>query len=143
MNLAFQMPLYPMIDDRSNYWADLPANKITWSKQHGILAWHLLLKDVRTEKTYKIPSDAAPARAEDLSGLPPTLSYVGANDIVKNEAEAIAGRLTESGVTVSFRTFDNLFHAMEDSVPDAPVSQEVQQWAQAEFAAFVDRYCAD
>ena len=142
LKLAFQMPLYPMIDDRSNKWTALPANKITWSKSHGILAWHLLLKDVRSEKKYDIPADAAPARADNLSGLPPTLTYVGGDDILHSEVETLAHNLKEAGNEISFKSFDNLFHAMEDSVPTAAVSKNVHKWLESEFASFVDRYCA-
>ncbi len=143
LKLAFQMPLYPMIDDRSNRWSKLPSNKITWSKHHGILAWHLLLKTIRTEKTYNISAYAAPARATDLSNLPPTISYVGTHDILLNEVESIAERLKAAGNDICYRTFDGLFHAMEDSVPTAGVSQEVHSWVETQFASYVDQYCSD
>jgi acetyl esterase/lipase len=138
---AFMMPLYPMIDDREGHWTDLPKDKITWSKQHGILAWHLLLKDVRAQKRYDIPAYAAPIRATDLAGLPPMLSYVGAHDILLNEAKDIAQRISDAGGTVTFRVFDDVFHAMEDSAPDLPGSRAVNQWLPAEFARLYDQHC--
>lgn len=142
LKLAFQMPLYPMIEDRSTRWSALAADKITWSKSHGVLAWHLLLQGQRRQKTYQIPADAAPARAEDLTGLPPTISYVGSHDILLSEAQTMADRLQQAGNPSAFRVFENLFHAMEDSVPDAGPSQEVHDWTQAQFASYVDQYCA-
>lgn len=142
VKLAFQMPLYPMIDDRASNWTTLPANKITWSRQHGVLAWHLLLKDLRAEKRYEIPEYAVPARATDLSGLPPALSYVGTHDILLNEVETFVQRLKDAGNPARFRTFDTLFHAMEDSVPDAKVSVDVHDWIAREFAELLGQTCA-
>lgn len=139
--LAFLMPLYPMVDDRATNWSELPANKITWTARHGVLAWHLLLRSVRAQKQYDIPSYAVPARAQDFSNLPPTLSYVGSNDILRSEVETIVGKLEEAGNEVCFRVFDELFHAMEDSVPDHPVSKDVHAWIDREFAKMMDCCC--
>lgn len=139
---AFQMPLYPMIDDRPNIWSVLPKNKITWNKNHGILAWHLLLRNVRQAKRYEIPAYAAPARAPDVSNLPPMLSYVGAHDILLNESVTMADRVKEAGGEVTFRVFDDLFHAMEDSAPDTEPAKAVHSWFAQEFGRMVDTYCS-
>ena len=142
LRLAFQMPLYPMIDDRASNWADLPAHKITWSRQHGVLAWHLLLKSVRAEKRYEIPEYAVPARAQDLTNLPPTLSYVGTHDILLNEVQTLVQTLRTAGNDTRFAVFEDLFHAMEDSVPDAGVSTDVHDWLAREFASLLAQVCA-
>lgn len=141
VKIAFMMPLYPMIDDRASNWTQLPRNKITWSREHGVLAWHLLLRDIRSRKRYEIPAYATPARADNVSDLPPMLGYVGALDILKDEAEKMADRIRQAGVDVTFRTFDGLFHAMEDSAPQTPQAVEVNQWVSDEFRRMVDTYC--
>lgn len=141
LHLAFQMPFYPMIDDRPNRWTDLPDDQATWTKRHGVLAWHLLLKDLRARKRYDIPAYAAPARAEDLSGLPPTLSYVGTRDILRAESEIMADRLRAAGNDIRFRLFDGLFHAMEDSVPETPEAKAVHGWVAGEFRRLIDISC--
>ena len=141
VKIAFMMPLYPMIDDRASNWTTLPRDKITWSREHGVLAWHLLLREIRSQKRYDIPAYATPARAEDLTGLPPGISYVGDLDIIKAEAVTIAERIQEAGVEFAFRTFGGLFHAMEDSVPDSAQAAEVHEWVTKEFARLVDTHC--
>lgn len=141
VSIAFQMPLYPMVDDRAKNWADLPKHQTTWKKEHGVLAWHLLLRSLRARKRYDIPVYATPARAKDLTNLPPMLSYVGGHDILVNEVTDIARRCSEAGNAVTFRVFDTLFHAMEDSVPDSPQATEVHAWLSAEFGRMVDLYC--
>lgn len=141
VKIAFMMPLYPMIDDRASNWTTLPKNKITWTREHGVLAWHLLLRELRSQKRYDIPAYAVPALAEDVSGLPPSLGYVGDLDILQAEAEAMTKRMEQAGCNVTFRTVPGLFHAMEDSAPETPQALEVNQWVSAQFARMVDSYC--
>lgn len=138
---AFQLLMYPMIEDRTNRWTDVPKNKVTWSKNHGVLAWHLLLRDIRSQKTYDIPAYAAPSRATDLSGLPPTISYVGTHDILLNECTELADRLRAAGCDLTFQTFGGLFHAMEDNVPMAPQTQDVHAWLEAAFKRLISKVC--
>ncbi|WP_422049778.1 alpha/beta hydrolase [Shimia sp.] len=141
VNIAFQMPLYPMVDDRSKNWSALPKDKITWTKEHGVMAWHLLLRGLRAEKRYDIPAYAVPALATDLSKLSPMLSYVGADDILMNEVKDIAERVEAAGNDVTFRVFDGLFHAMEDNVPDAQPTIDVHNWVEREFGRMIDQHC--
>ncbi|WP_170756537.1 alpha/beta hydrolase [Ruegeria lacuscaerulensis] len=142
IKIAFIMPFYPMIDDRASNWTKLPRNKITWTREHGVLAWHLLLRELRSRKRYDIPAYAVPALAEDVSGLPPALGYVGDLDILRAEAELMADRMKQAGCRVTFRTFDGVFHAMEDSAPQTPQAREVHLWVSTEFARMVDSYCS-
>ena len=67
--IRFQMPVYPMIDDRN----ETPSShEITdvglWDRAGNIEAWKWYLGDGKADQY------AAPARAEDLAGLPPTSS---------------------------------------------------------------------
>ncbi|MCT4554566.1 MAG: alpha/beta hydrolase [Pelagimonas sp.] len=139
--VTFQMPLYPMVDDRAKNWTDLPGHLTTWKKEHGVLAWHLLLRSVRGQKQYSIPAYATPARAEDLSNLPPTLSYVGGHDILRDEVQTFVERMADAGNDVTFQVFDSVFHAMEDSAPEAEKSREIHDWVNREFARMIDSHC--
>lgn len=141
--IAFMMPFYPMIDDRASNWTKLPKNKITWTREHGVLAWHLLLRELRTQKRYDISPYAVPARAKDVSGLPPSLGYVGDLDILQAEAEEMADRMKRAACSVTFRTFHGVFHAMEDSAPQTPQALELNDWVSTEFARMVDSYCSE
>jgi Esterase/lipase len=70
--IRFQMPIYPMIDDRN----ETPSShEITdvglWDRAGNIEAWKWYLGDEKADQY------AAPARAENLAGLPPTFIDVG------------------------------------------------------------------
>jgi acetyl esterase len=58
------------------------------------------------------PSDplAAPARARDLAGLPPTMLIVAEDDVLRDEGEAFAERLRLAGVAVTARRYDGMPH---------------------------------
>jgi acetyl esterase len=53
---------------------------------------------------------AAPARAGNLAGLPPTMVVVAGNDVLRDEGEAFAERLREDGVPVMAKRFEEMPH---------------------------------
>ena len=63
-----------------------------------------------------IPSDfagdwrAAPMRASNLSGLPPTIILTVENDVLRDEAEDFAFRLRSYGVKISLIRYPGMFH---------------------------------
>ena len=52
----------------------------------------------------------APYFAKDTSGLPPTFVLTAEYDPLRDEAEAYAVKLKESGVAVHFRRYDGMIH---------------------------------
>jgi acetyl esterase/lipase len=81
------------------------------------------------EHPYPAPADqyAAPARAENLAGLPPTFIDVGTVDLFRDEDIAFAQRLMQAGVPTELHVNPGSYHAAEVFAPDCALSQRI--WA--------------
>lgn len=120
--LKYLLPIYPMIDDRhktssSHEVVDLGI----WDRAGSLEAWGWYLGDTEPD------SYAAPARAADLSGLPPTYIDVGDLDLFRDEDIVLAQRLSAAGVPVEFHLWTGAYHASELFAPQAALSQRI--WA--------------
>src|SRR5262249_40935637 len=123
--LAFQMLLYPMLDDRCETPSGREVESIGvfdgWATREGFQA---LLGGERWERG-EVDAYAAPARAADLAGLPPTWIDVGELDALRDESIAYAGRLMAAGVATDLHVNPGCFHASEVFVPEAASSQRI------------------
>jgi acetyl esterase/lipase len=92
--LAFQMLIYPMLDDRNTSPSshEIVDLKI-WDRSHNLEAWRCLLGEAAGGKG--VSPYAAAARAPDLSGLPPTYIDVGELDLFRDESIEYASRLMQ------------------------------------------------
>ena len=126
VDILFQMPIYPMIDDRSITPSSRNNEAPGWNTKSNKLAWEIYLRDLLCQDA-DIPYDAAPARAADLSGLPPTVSFVSDLDPFLDENVEYVSKLRDAGVPVKFKVFENAFHGFDQIAPNARVSQ--QAWA--------------
>ncbi|KAL5612061.1 hypothetical protein BROUX41_000382 [Berkeleyomyces rouxiae] len=115
-NLAFrpakQFLCEPMLDDRTTMAADDPiAEFLVWTPSMNRLAWEGVLG---ADKAGKDGADVsiyvAPARAPDLSGLPPAYIDIGSLDLFVGEALAYAQRLFRAGVEVEVHVWPGLPH---------------------------------
>jgi acetyl esterase/lipase len=65
---------------------------------------------------------AAPARATDLSGLPPTYLDVGSVDLFRDEDVDYVRRIWAAGGNAELHVWPGAYHGFESRVPHAPVS---------------------
>lgn len=121
VNIAFQMPLYPMIDDRMITPSSQNNNAPIWNSKSNELGWKLYLGDLYG--TDRVPKYAAPARETDYRDLPPTLTYVGDIEPFTDETVEYVGNLRKAGVEVDFRIFEGCFHAFDLFVYTTPAKQ--------------------
>ena len=73
VSVAFQMPLYPMLDDRDTESSHDNHGRV-WNTRRNHFAWRFYLRG--TDRAQLSPY-AAPARLADFSHLPPAYSFVG------------------------------------------------------------------
>jgi acetyl esterase/lipase len=127
---AFQLLLYPMLDDRmttvSSGWPD-PA----WSPTSNRYGWSSYVGHLGAD----VPGDAAPARASDLSGLPPTLVAVGALDLFSDEDIEYAVRLRHAGVSTDLRVYRGAIHGFLAFAPGLTIGRQatadIEHWLRA------------
>ncbi|MCU1648816.1 MAG: esterase [Nocardia sp.] len=139
--IAFQMPLYPMIDDRSATESARENDAPVWDAVTNMSAWKLYLKDLYG--TDDVPAYAAAARATDYEGLPPTLTYVGDLEPFRDETTHYVESLRAAGVPVEFKVFPGCWHAFDFFAPKAEVSLEAAQFRNRWFRHAVQTYFAE
>ncbi len=105
--IAHQQLVYPMLDDRTtNEGAEIsPAVfEETWSRHNNRFAWNSYLAGSEPS------APAVPARAADLSGLPPAWIATATLDLFRDENIAYAQRLIAAGVPVELQVYPAAIH---------------------------------
>lgn len=123
LDVAFQLLIYPMIDDReitvSSTWGD-PV----WSSAANRYCWGAYLGAAKGGPD--VPVYAAPARATDLAGLPPTFIGVGGLDCFSDEDIDFAARLRHAGVAVELHVYPGAPHGFDAMAASAPVARRAK-----------------
>jgi len=118
---SLQLLIYPMLDDREltpsiraiedpGHWGlwHLAANRMCWAAYLGSLAGGT------------VPPTAAPARAEDLSGLAPAFLAIGDVDAFLDENVDYAARLSRAGVPTELHIYPGVIHGGFGARPSTP-----------------------
>jgi acetyl esterase/lipase len=124
--LAFQHLTYPMLDDRTCTTTDPHPHTgdFIWTAESNRFGWSSLLGT--DPGGPDVSPYAAPARATDLSGLPPTYIATGGLDLFLEEDLEYARRLMRGGVPVELHVYPGGFHAF-DLAPTATVSGQARR----------------
>ncbi|MBT2617254.1 MULTISPECIES: alpha/beta hydrolase [unclassified Bacillus (in: firmicutes)] len=127
--LVFQMPLYPMIDDRHITPSSTEVQDTrVWNEQSNRNAWAMYLG----EQTEEVSPYAAPARALDLTCLPPTYTCVGDLDPFRDETIDYVTKLTKAGVPTEFHLYPGCFHGFEGYAPHTEIGKRaINQYIEA------------
>lgn len=141
VKIAFQMPLYPMIDDRDTE-SSRNNHGISWNTKRNHAAWKLYLSDVNGE----IPAYAAPARQTDFTGLPPAYTFVGDREPFYCETLEYIENLKKAGVPAHVDVYKTGFHAFDMLMPFRKISRQAiaafekqYLYAQANYTARQDK----
>jgi acetyl esterase/lipase len=138
--VAFQMPLYPMLDDRMETDSAQNNNAPVWNSKANRTAWKLYLGALFG--TPDVPGYAAAARAADYTRLPPTATFVGSLEPFRDETIHYVDSLKRAGVPVDFALFDGCYHAFETLRPKTLVSKRAVAFLQDAFRHAAEHYFA-
>lgn len=120
--LAGQVLIYPMLDDRDASVSTIQVDGIgVWDRTSNLTGWNALLGDRRG--TDDVSIYAAPARATDLSGLPPAFIDCGSVEVFRDEDVAYATQLWADGVQAELHVWPGGFHGFDMMAPHAAISQ--------------------
>jgi acetyl esterase len=107
--VCFQLLHIPELDDRlqtasMQSFVDSPM----WNRPLAVQSWQAYLGPLYGAAD--VPAYAAPARATDLSRLPPAYISTAENDPLRDEGIVYAQRLLQAGVSVELHQFPGTFH---------------------------------
>ena len=124
--LRASLLICPMLDDRNDTASSHQIQGIgVWDRTSNDTGWDALLGDRRG--TDDVSIYAAPARAQDLSGLPPTFIDVGSADLFRDEDTAFASSIWAAGGDAELHVWPGGYHGFELLVPMAALSQDAYQ----------------
>ncbi|GAA2501177.1 alpha/beta hydrolase [Winogradskya humida] len=120
--LAGQLLLCPMLDDRNDSPSAMQmADVDMWDRVSNQTGWGALLGDA------DVSPYAAPARATDLSGLPPAFVDVGSAETLRDEGVAYASRIWQAGGAAELHVWPGGVHAFDSMAPDIALSRDARQ----------------
>lgn len=122
-SLCFQFLGVPELDDRlqspsMQAFVDTPL----WSRPSAEASWQAYLQGEFSPGADNTPAYAAAARADDLSGLPPTYICAMEFDPLRDENILYGLRLLQAGVSTELHSFPGTFHG-SSMIATAKVSQ--------------------
>lgn len=131
VSLAFQMPLYPMLDDRMLTKSSRNNDAPVWNTRSNESAWRLYLRELY--QAPDIPAYAAPGRLTDFAGLPPAATYIGTLDPFHDETVAYMEGLKAAGIPAEYREFEGCYHAFDMLAPKSAPAKEAAAFLNERF----------
>ena len=141
VEIAFQMPIYPMIDDTQPQDPDRDIDSPVWNTRLNRLGWGAYLAALNAQGQ-AIPAYAAPARNRDYSNFPPTITFVGTLEPFHQETAAYVQALRDAQVDVMYQEYEGCYHAFDTLGGQAAVSKEARAFTYDSYAMFYDKYVA-
>lgn len=141
VSIAFQMPLYPMLDDRMITQTSRDNDAPLWNTKSNENGWKLYLGPIYG--TENVPAYAAPARLNDFHGLPPAFTFVGGIEPFCDETAYYMERLKDAGVPVTYKVFDGCYHAFDVIANKSSPAVEAKKLMMESLRYAVEHYFAE
>ena len=113
----------PMLDDRTALDRSLDdVDHFVWNNKMNLVGWSSYLgKDIGTDR---VSAYSAPARRQELKGLPKAWIGVGDVELFYEEDKAYANKLTAAGVQCELDVVSGAPHAFEGVAPDSQLAKD-------------------
>ena len=125
VNVAFQMPLFPMLDDQMQTDSMRDNNAPIWNEKSNRVAWQLYLGDLFGNP--EVPAYAAPVRLADFDGLPPAYTYVGTIDPFYDETRIYFEKLQAAGIEANIDFYEGCFHAFDEVAANTDIAKRCNE----------------
>lgn len=139
VKIAYQMPLYPMIDC-----LETPSNKNNkapiWNTRRNNKAWKQYLKNIDTSNIKNISPYASPSRLDDYSNLPPAYTFVGDIEPFYDETLIYINKLKEANIEAKVDVYENCFHAFDMILPYKKISKAAIKKFEEEYLYACEHY---
>lgn len=120
--LAGQLLDSPMLDDRNRTVSSHQFDGLgVWDRVTNDVGWTALLGEGHASR--EVSPYAAPARADDLGGLPPTYLLAAGGEVFRDEAVEYASRVWAAGGSLDLHVYAGAMHSYKQLAPDSPVSR--------------------
>jgi len=140
VSISFQMPLYPMLDDRMETQSAVDNDAPVWHSKANRAAWKLYLGPLY--ETDKVPPYASPARATDYTELPPAVSFVGSIEPFRDETIAYFENLRNAGIPADLKIYDGCYHSFDILKPNSDASRAAISFVLDRYKYAIENYSA-
>ena len=138
VKIAFQMPLYPMIDNFDTESSRDNHGRV-WNTRRNHQAWRMYL---RGDAKKEVSPYAAAARQTDYRGLPPAYTFVGDGEPFYSETLDYIENLQKAGVPAKADVYHTDMHAFDMMKPKEETSRKAIMRFEEEFRYAKEHYFA-
>lgn len=136
VNIAYLMPLYPMIDNYDTPSSTNNHGKV-WNTKKNHLAWAIYL---RSNAQKEVSPYASPSREKNYHNLPPTYTFVGDGEVFFSETCAYIENLKRAGCDAKVDIYPTNIHAFDMLKPHWEISQKAIARFNEEFEKASKKY---
>lgn len=136
VHIAYQMPLYPMLDNLDTESSTDNHGRI-WNTKKNHLAWKLYL---RQDAKKRVSPYAAPVRQTNYKGLPPAYTFVGNGEPFYSETCTYIKNLRKAGIEAELDVYPSDMYAFDMMAPDEPLSKQAAERFNQQFAYAMEHY---
>ena len=136
INIAYHMPLCPMIDYRETV-SSRNNTAPFWNTKMNKKAWGLYLKNIE-----KISKYASPSLETNFQNLPPCYTFVGDIEPFLDETVTYVNNLKKAGIEAEVDVYENWFHSYDLIFPFTKKGKTAIKKFEDKFLYAIEHYSA-